>query len=182
MWTLIAFAVGTVPILFLSRRSLFAPRAHGFPRFFAFECLLLLIVLNAGQWFRDPTSPRQLASWLCLAGSALLAGHSFHVLRVAGRPSGREDPSPNLAFENTTSVVTVGAYRYIRHPMYASLGLLGVGAFLKSVTAGTTLLLLGTVLLLGLTARLEERENVTRFAQTYQAYMARTRRFIPGVW
>jgi len=53
----ILFAVLSAGIVFLSRKSLFSLRTHGFFRFFAFECLLGLVLLNADYWFRRPFSP-----------------------------------------------------------------------------------------------------------------------------
>ena len=57
------FVAVSAAILRLSWRSLSDPRSHGFYRFFAFELLSALILRNAPFWFRDPLSPRQLASW-----------------------------------------------------------------------------------------------------------------------
>ena len=50
---------------------------------------------------------------------------------MLGKPdSERHDPSL-LEIEKTTELVTVGAYRYIRHPLYSSLLFLAWGAFFK---------------------------------------------------
>ena len=59
------------------------------------------------------------------------------------------DMPENLAFENTVKLVEVGLYRFIRHPMYASLLLLAWGAFLKHPLFLTFGLALLTTLLSG---------------------------------
>jgi protein-S-isoprenylcysteine O-methyltransferase Ste14 len=95
------------------------------------------------------------------------------MLRREGRPQGD--------IENTTRLVTEGAYRYIRHPLYASLLCLAGGAWLKHVTPLTVILFAAAAVFLYATARVEERENLARFGQAYAEYMRRTRMFIPFI-
>jgi protein-S-isoprenylcysteine O-methyltransferase Ste14 len=177
------FLVASAAILLMSRRSLRNPRSHGFFRFFAFELLSALILLNVPMWFRDPFSPRQLVSWVLGATSIALAIEGFRLLRVIGRPSPAAAGSANLDFENTNTLVTVGAYRVVRHPLYASLLALVGCAYLKDPLALSSLVLaLGATAFLIATAVAEERENLERFGGAYAAYMERTRRFIPFVF
>jgi hypothetical protein len=60
MFNLIIFIVVSVGIVWVSRASLRDPHSHGFFRFFAFESILVLILLNLEHWFRDPFSPLQI--------------------------------------------------------------------------------------------------------------------------
>jgi protein-S-isoprenylcysteine O-methyltransferase Ste14 len=106
-----------------------------------------------------------------LLASIFLALHGFWLLRRVGRPQGD--------FENTTRLVTIGAYRYIRHPLYASLLCLAAGAWLKQVTLLTSLLFAAAAVFLYATARVEEDENLARFGAQYADYKRRTRMFIP---
>jgi protein-S-isoprenylcysteine O-methyltransferase Ste14 len=165
------FLAGTLINVFYSRRSLRDTRKHGFHRFFVFESLLILVLLNAEVWFDDPLSFRQIVSWTLLCLSLALAVHGFVLLHKLGRPEGN--------FEQTTHLVEEGAYRYIRHPLYASLLALGWGAFLKDISLLSALTVLVLTSFAVLTARTEEYENVQRFGAEYEAYMGRTRRFIP---
>jgi protein-S-isoprenylcysteine O-methyltransferase Ste14 len=158
-------------------------RSHGFYRFFAFELLSALVLLNVPVWFRDPLSVRQLVSWFLGAVSIGLAIEGFRLLRVIGRPAPMAARSTNLSFENTTTLVTVGAYRLIRHPLYASLLALAWCAYLKDPWAITGVVLAaGASGFLIATAVAEERENLARFGAPYAAYMKRTRRFVPFVF
>jgi protein-S-isoprenylcysteine O-methyltransferase Ste14 len=179
----VIFFAASAAILPLSLRSLKDARTHGFYRFFAFELLLALILLNAPMWFRDPFSARQLVSWFLGAVSIGLAIEGFRLLRVIGRPAPANVESANLAFENTTKLVTVGAYRWIRHPLYASLLALAWCAYLKNPTglASITMTLGASGFLLA-TALAEEHENLKRFGADYADYKQRTRRFIPFVF
>jgi protein-S-isoprenylcysteine O-methyltransferase Ste14 len=174
------FFAASVAILPLSWRSLKDLRTHGFYRLFAFEMLLALILLNAPVWFYDPFSARQITAWLLGTVSIGLAIEGFRLLRIIGRPAPIAAPSANLPFENTTRLVTVGAYRFIRHPLYSSLLALAWCAYLKNpLHAGSIALTLGATCFLLATAIAEERENLKRFGEPYARYMASTRRFIP---
>jgi len=174
-------AVGSVPIVWLSRRALLRPSSHGFFRFFAFESILALVVLNAPRWFARPFSAHQLVSWVFLIASVVLVVWGVVLLRRLGRPQPSPEGSPNLTFENTTNLVTAGVYRYIRHPLYASLLFLTWGALLKAVSVATLVLAVLATLALVATAKSEEVENIGRFGEAYRQYMAHTRLFIPFV-
>lgn len=175
----VALVAGSVPIVAVSWRSLRHPGSHGFYRFFAFEAILALLVLHAGVWFDHPWAVRQLMSWGLLTGSVPLVVHGFRHLRAAGRPARAPTDPAILAFENTTALVTTGAYRFIRHPLYASLLLVAWGAALKRVDATSLALAAAATAFLVLTAKADERECVARFGDAYRDYMVRTRMFIP---
>lgn len=170
---LIVFAVVSTGVIFVSWPSLRHWHTHGFFRFFAFESILVLMLLNVEHWFRDPFSPLQIVSWLLLLSSLILAVHAFYLLRVVGRPQG--------GIEHTTTLVRLGAYKYIRHPLYTSLLLLGWGVFLKNPSLFGGVLAVVTSVFLIATARVEETENIHKFGVDYAAYMKTTKRFIPFV-
>ena len=182
MWRWLLFAAGSVPIIWISRGSLRSRHAHGFYRFFAFEAILGLIVLNAVVWFRHPAAPRQLASWALLLASLLLAVHGFRLLNQLGKPDLSIADPTRLGVEKTTHLVRTGAYRYIRHPLYASLLALAWGVFLKAPSWPGGLLAGLATTALYLTARVEERENVRNFGSEYADYMRETRMFVPFVF
>ena len=167
----IIFIAVTVALTYLSRNYFLQPSSHGFFRFFAFESILALVLINTHTWFQDPFSARQILSWLCLLVSLFLVLHGIYLLRTIGKPQG--------IIEGTTILVTRGAYRYIRHPMYSSLLWLAMGAFLKQPSMTGTALLVGTVAFLLATARVEEAENLQRFGQDYAVYMEKTKMFVP---
>ena len=183
----ILFVLVSIVLIAVSWRPLRERQSHGFFRFFAWEALAALILLNLPAWFRNPFSVLQIISWLLLFGSIFMAVHGFWLLKQVGKPQ----PSPknvspefaaNYAFENTSTLVTIGAYRTIRHPMYSSLLLLGMGTYLKDVSIFATLLLGVEIIFLYLTARIEEKENLVRFGESYAGYMKGTRMFIPFIF
>lgn len=174
MYRLWIFLLVNLWIIYISWRSLSKPRSHGFYRFFAFETLLVMALANSGRWFYDPFSLHQIISWLCLVSSALLALHGLYLLKKSGRPQ--------ETFEDTTVLVQAGAYRFIRHPMYASLLLLGVGIFMKDFSLLNSALLLGLLAFLTMAGRMEEQENLQRFGPAYSEYLSKTKMFIPFIY
>ena len=176
---LVVFAALSVPAIALSWRSLLRPRSHGFPRFFAFEAILGLLVINRPRWFGDPLAPRQLASGALLMASLVCLIWGLSLLLREGGFDPRAEVSATSGRERTGRLVTRGIFRFIRHPMYASLLFLAWGACLKHPTVLPLVLAGAGTVALFLTARAEEAENVARFGDEYRAYMARTRRFVP---
>lgn len=177
----IAFLLGSALILWWSRRSVLKPGRHGFYRFFAWEAILGLIILNHEPWGQDPASLHQMASWVLMVTSILLVQQGMTALNSQGKAGVERDDPTLLEFERTTALVTSGIYRYIRHPMYASLLALAWGAYFQAPTwPGTAVAALAS-LFLYLTARADEQECLAYFGTDYAEYMQRTRRFIPGV-
>lgn len=175
------FVLGSVILIWLSRESLRQPRAHGFPRFFTWEAILALLVLNGPVWFDDRFAPHQLVSWALLFTSigVLIAG--LYLLRRVGQPGQARDDAELFAFEKTSTLVTVGIFRYIRHPMYSSLLLLAWGVFFKQPGLLGLLCAIAATLCLWLTARRDEAACLAYFGDDYRHYMQRSKRFIPFV-
>ena len=170
----IIFVVVSGAFWLLSREALRDPKSHGYYRFFAFECILLLLLLNYEHWFVNPFSSVQMLSWILMTLSVFLASYGFYLLRVIGKPMG--------SIEATTKLVVQGAYKYIRHPLYASLILFGWGVFFKDVRLlGGLLAAVNTGFLYG-AAQVEERGNVLKFGEEYHAYRTRTKMFVPFVF
>lgn len=179
MYQAIIFLTGTAFFGWVSRHALRKPQSHGFYRFFAWECILALILVNFPMWERDPFAPHQLASWTLLLVSAVLAIHAVQLLRRLGRPVASRDDAELLAFERTSELVTTGAFRYIRHPMYAALLFLAWGAFLKDLSLASVALVAGASVALLLTALRDEAECLQYFGAAYADYMKSSKRFIP---
>lgn len=179
MIRIILFVVGTLFFLRFSYRSLKNPGTHGFYRFFVFEAILVLVLLNHPYWFSDPFSPLHILSWLLLLTSICFVIQSLLMLKQRGGHAEREEMPENYFFENTVNVVEEGLYRYVRHPMYSSLLFLGWGAVLKHITPLTFCLVLFVTGFLIAAARVEERENISFFGSAYAEYMKRTKMFVP---
>lgn len=166
--------IGTIiNIIFSWLFSIKARRYHGIYRFFSFESIIVLILCCAPSWFEHPWKWNQLISWVLLCGAIPLPICGFYSLRTAGKPEKQ--------LENTTLLVTTGIYRYVRHPLYASLVLLGTGIFLKNITLPTTACALVNLWAIIATAHTEEREMIEKFGDQYARYMQRTKMFVPFI-
>ena len=170
----IALATGTILIIVFSWfLSIKHKRYHGIARFFSFESIFILILLNQKVWFKDPFTFSQIVSWALLFLSFYIAVAGFVLLKRFGKP--------DKNFENTSVLVKKGLYKFIRHPLYFSLFLLGTGAMLKDTR--TIQLIAGIINLMAvyITARIEEGEMISRFGDDYRAYMKETKMFIPYI-
>jgi len=175
---LVTFAVLSGGLVAVSWRSLRVAGSHGFYRFFAWEAIVALVLLNGATWFADPWSPMHVVSWCLLLLSLVVLGFALHLL-VAGKPAARRDDPTLFSFEKTTALVTTGIYRHVRHPMYGSLLLVAWGTFLKSVTWPSACLIAVATACLVATARADEAECVRYFGAPYREYMTRSRMFVP---
>lgn len=182
MWQAIIFGIGTLALIYVSRISLHDPRSHGFYRFFAWEAILALILLNIQDWFQNPFAWYQVISWILLILSLLPLIFGVRTLRGRGAPDSEiRQEAELLAFERTTQLVTDGIYKYIRHPLYSSLLLLAWGTFFKIPSLlGELLAITGTLFLI-ITAKMDEIECTRVFGRDYQKYVKRTKMFIPFV-
>lgn len=176
------FGLGTLMLLALSWQALRRPQSHGFYRFFAWEAILLLLVLNGPLWFVERFAVHQLASWALLFASLLVLFPGLYQLRRMGRPDQQRTDAELFAFERTSQLVTSGIFSYIRHPLYASLLLLAWGLACKQPNGLSLVLALLASLALWLTAKRDEAECLQQFGEAYRRYMQRSKMFIPAVF
>ena len=176
------FLLGSLVLVVISRSALRVPGSHGFYRFFAWEAILGLVILQAPYWFDNPTGGRQVISWILLILSVVLVVEGVRLLKQFGQPESGREAEGLVGIEKTTRLVTTGLYRYIRHPLYSSLICLAWGAVLKDFSAGSVLLAGTATGLLILTARIEEKENARYFGDRYRVYIDKTKMFIPFIF
>jgi protein-S-isoprenylcysteine O-methyltransferase Ste14 len=170
----IALLSGTVLIILFSWfLSIRYKRYHGIARFFAFESIFILVLLNLRVWFVKPFSVSQIASWILLLLSIYVVTTGYLLLKRKGKPDSN--------FENTSLLVKSGIYKYIRHPLYLSVFLLGTGVMLKN--PATFQLILGIINLVAVyvTAHIEENEMIAKFGDEYRLYKTETKMFIPFI-
>jgi protein-S-isoprenylcysteine O-methyltransferase Ste14 len=176
----ILFVILSIPLLWISWKSLHQPRSHGFYRFFAWEAILALFLINAEAWFDKPFAWNQIIAWSLLGLSLILLILGVHSLRTHGKPAQQREGDPSLlGFEKTTNLVTTGIYHHIRHPLYSSLLLLTWGIFFKSPSVPAMILALTATLFLIATAKADETQCSHFFGPPYQKYRSRTKMFIP---
>lgn len=174
-----ALFIGTVFLTYVSRNALRIPKSHGFYRFFAWELMLIMIVLNMDGWYSAPLTIDQIICGIFMAISLLLVVISYESLRLHGKQSDSRSDLHLMPFEKTTELVTSGIYRFIRHPMYSSLIFLDWGLFFKQMSWLSGILALLACILLVIASFAEENENIHYFGEKYQEYMKHSKRFLP---
>ena len=172
------FIVVVAGLAFLTWRSLGSFTSHGLYRLLAWAAFLALVLFNLDYWFDKPFVIRQIFSWLLLLVSIAAVTHGAISLR-RGRPGKKLNDESLIGIEKTTELVTTGAYRYIRHPMYSSFLFGALGVFLKHVSLVSALLTGLTFVFAIITAKIEEAENIRYFGNTYRDYIKRTKMFVP---
>ena len=169
----IIFVIGSVGVVWISIPSLRHPCSHGFYRFFAWEIILGLFMINLRNWSVNPFAWYQIISWILLIVCIIPIVYGVFLLRTVGKPTDQ--------LEATTHLVTKGIYQSIRHPLYASLIYLAWGIFFKSPSLlGICLASVSTGFLYA-TARADESECLVKFGGEYAVYMKKTKMFIPFV-
>lgn len=113
-----------------------------------------------------------------LGGAVILLGAGFASWALAHFKSWRY----RAALAEGHELATDGPFGIVRHPIYLALDLLAIGSALWAPTAtiwvGAALMVLGS----DLRARAEERLLVEGFGDRYREYMAKTSRFVPGIY
>jgi len=158
-------------ILFSWFLSIKYKRYHGIARFFAFESVFILVLLNIRVWFVNPFSFKQIVSWILMLLSIYAVVTGYLLLKRKGKPTRN--------FENTSLLVKSGIYGYIRHPLYLSIFLLGTGIMLKDPAPFQIVLGFINLVAVYITARIEEHEMISKFGEEYKIYMTETKMFIP---
>jgi protein-S-isoprenylcysteine O-methyltransferase Ste14 len=121
---------------------------------------------------------RPMQAWLGL----LVAIAAFAMFFATHRALGR-NWSVSLDVRQDHRLITEGVYRHVRHPMYTAFWLWAVAQalLLPNWVAGLSGLL-GFGILYFLRVSQEEQLMLDTFGDDYRAYMARTKRLIPGVY
>ncbi len=178
----VVLLIGTLVITLVSHQSLRQPATHGYYRFFAWEFILLLYVLNMPVWDKDIDSIHQQIAGVLFLLSLFMFIFGILQLRLFGKPDTSRDDVPMVFFEKTTVLVTSGIYRYIRHPLYGSLFFLCWGFFFKDPHMLGGGVAVGASICLMLAACAEETECIRFFGKQYSDYMLHSKRIIPFIW
>jgi protein-S-isoprenylcysteine O-methyltransferase Ste14 len=145
---------------------------------FALVVLVLQSTVAGHGWSNSRPDAPGVSMLMGFAGVAPCAlGIGLAILGRASLGQNWAMPRPN---NTSSSLVTTGAYAYIRHPIYGGMILAMLGSAI-----GQSLLWLLPLFVYGphflLSARREEKLLLEQFPQRYPAYMKRTRMLLPFV-
>jgi protein-S-isoprenylcysteine O-methyltransferase Ste14 len=176
---LIIFGILSLPIIFISWRTLFNVKSHGFYRFFGWEGILWLLVSNFRFWFYDPFSLEQIVSWILLLVGSYYVIAGVIQMKTKGKATKNRDEKALYQFEKTSELIDTGIFKYIRHPLYSSLIFLTWGIFFKNPNVVSLVVSVISSIFFIITAILDEKECIAYFGNQYRDYMKRSKRFIP---
>ena len=137
------------------------------------------LILAAGSAAADVT-----AVWMTSQGAvqALSADAVFAVSICLFLSASRIARKQRFAYAFTnhlsSALVTEGSYRYIRHPIYASYLIFGLGCLLAAPSAVPAIILIAMFLVYRNAAYHEEKLLLSRYPD-YRTYQERAWRFIP---
>ena len=98
---------------------------------------------------------------MTIAGYLVIAG--LLLMRKLGKANKKRDEKTLFQFEQTTELIDNVIFKYIRHPLYASLIYLTWGIYLKNSGFELFLVSIITTLFLILTALRDEKECIQYF-------------------
>lgn len=179
---LVVFSLVSIPLMVLSRKSIFNPRSHGFFRLLGWECIAWLLSSNYKFWVTNPFGLKQMTSWFLLLLSLYYVIAGLARLQISGKPEKSTSRDFLFRFERTTVLVTSGIFSLVRHPMYGSLIFLSWGIFLKNANAVLLSVTIACTFFLYLTALRDEQECLDYFGNSYLEYRKKTKMFVPFLW
>jgi protein-S-isoprenylcysteine O-methyltransferase Ste14 len=159
----------------MSRLPSLGRRGEGW---FALQLVLLAGIVVAGLWLGpDWSGAARLLT--VAAGGALLIGGVVLVWLGARRHDTLVSPLPRPVAG--ARLVEDGIYGRVRHPIYSGVMASALGWSLATASLVALALSIALVVLLDLKARREEVWLAEHYP-AYSAYVARTRRFVPGLY
>lgn len=117
-----------------------------------------------------PLEIRWMGVGVCVLGAALM----LWTMRRLGK-----NLTDTVVTRREHTLVTLGPYRWVRHPFYDSAAMFVAGIALLAANwfiLATGALAIGVIVV---RTRIEEEKLLARFGDPYRAYVARTGRFLP---
>lgn len=135
------------------------------------QVALLLIIFLLSDLPKLLTKPYLIGILILGAFIGLWGLFSFHLKSFSIFPT----PTEN------NKLTTRGIYKFIRHPMYTGLLIIGFSLMISSLSTLTIIIYIFLIAILDLKASLEERMLI-RIHKDYKDYIKNTRRFIPYLY
>ncbi|HET9941381.1 MAG TPA: isoprenylcysteine carboxylmethyltransferase family protein [Candidatus Eisenbacteria bacterium] len=116
-------------------------------------------------------------------GAGLLIGISGMAVRILGKRTLGRMFTVRVQIQEDHKIVDTGMYARVRHPLYAGFILEWMAPpLILGSPIGFLLLTLPLAIVVLLRIPREEALLIETFGDRYRAYMARTKRLIPGIW
>jgi protein-S-isoprenylcysteine O-methyltransferase Ste14 len=172
----VAFVVWTVSALFVKRT---VERSRGWGRFLSFLAMIwafrVVYAIGGLRWtlWTPNAAVGAVADLLTIAGLAV----ALWARATLGR-----NWSGTIVFKEDHELIQHGPYAYVRHPIYSSLLLMGLGTAVECGRLAGFALLGAAAVAFAIKAHSEERLMTSHFPEAYADYRRRVKALIPGVW
>ncbi|MBV1871800.1 MAG: isoprenylcysteine carboxylmethyltransferase family protein [Gammaproteobacteria bacterium] len=144
--------------------------------FVAIASIMVLSYLGTIKTPFDSTSP---LSQILASVGALLCCLAILIFGITIGTHREPIPMWHQEKDKPNTVVTWGAYRYVRHPFYSSYFIYFIGCMLVVPSELMLVAVLYGMFILNITAAKEEVELTEIFGNEYTRFIKRTGRFIP---
>ena len=104
------------------------------------------------------------------------------LIAIVARKALADNWSSDVELKKDHKLITKGAYKYVRHPIYTGITLMGVGSIIVDQSLLVTLFYLGMVAFLIYKMKKEEKLLLKHFPKEYPGYMKKTKALIPFIY
>ena len=116
-------------------------------------------------------------------GAGLVLGFAGMAIRIAGKRTLGRMFTVRVQIQDDHRIMDTGLYSRVRHPLYGGFILEWMAPpLLMGSPVGFLLLTLPLAIVILLRIPKEEALLIEAFGDDYRAYMARTKRLVPGIW
>lgn len=123
---------------------------------------------------RQDFGPQDIIAWTLVIAGIALGVSAFRAMRQSHF---KITPKPHM----DATLITIGPYAFIRHPMYTALIILTLGLFLNYPVIGHLIAFLLLFILLNIKLNYEERLLAEKFP-AYMSYQAGTKKLFPFIY
>jgi protein-S-isoprenylcysteine O-methyltransferase Ste14 len=101
------------------------------------------------------------------------------IIAIAARKTLADNWSSDVELKKDHTLITVGVYKYVRHPIYTGITLMGLGAIIVEQSIFATIFFIGMVAFLLFKMKKEETLLLKHFPKEYPAYIKKTKALFP---
>lgn len=104
------------------------------------------------------------------------------IIAIIARKTLADNWSSNIEFKKGHELITNGVYRYMRHPIYTGILLMGLGSLLVLQSISVVVFFIGMIAFFYYKMQKEELLMSKHFPNEYVAYKKRTKALIPFIF
>jgi len=104
------------------------------------------------------------------------------LIAIVARRTLADNWSSDVELKKDHKLITKGAYKYVRHPIYTGITLMGIGSIIVDQSLLVTLFYLGMVAFLIYKMQKEEKLLLKHFPKEYPGYMKKTKALFPFIY